>query len=457
MPQTKLEKQSLSAIFERIYGRRSAAMMAVLSRLADEGIRPIILNLPLCFTSAEVPNDLDLLLDPPGYNQALAVLGSIEFVRLPDGPDQSQSVLLRYLPQVGFVRVHLHRDLCYWGVCLVQYRVASSYCRAVEDVLVAGPILDYWVLLIEWFFRRKSHYRSRIEEVGNHLNQVPPSTELIEPSARGLARRVRMLWRANVAPTPWTSLRLVLTIGFRRPGLPAAVIGKAIRWARRWPLSARRGTVVFLMGVDGTGKTSLAEWIQENSRPGGPQVRVRYLGLKSTIVQCTRRRLTGRSAVEEVATQRSLSDDLRNRSKTPAGLFDLLVVGGYLMEYAIRSLLLLRVAAAANDLVVVDRGYYDKLAERHKPGNVLLYYLLPRPDLILMLKGDPGALYRRKPEIPNEKLSEMQDSLLDAAQWLRDKGVNVVTIDTTESDLPDVRASALSEIWRVVSDRGERR
>jgi thymidylate kinase len=211
----------------------------------------------------------------------------------------------------------------------------------------------------------------------------------------------------------------------------------------------RRGLFVYLMGIDGTGKTSLAKRLV-GSHKTGLIADYAYLGLKITLVQKVRSRLLGQNERERFDGQSGVADKLATKSSFLANLFNLVLTFFYIADYAARTYVTLRFIRCDNNLLVVDRGYYDKLTERQKWGNGLFYTLLPKPDLVIGLTGDIPTLYARKKEFEPEILAKMQIKMDQVWEFLANQNISFRRIDTTQND-PEKCVRLMNEkIWQAI-------
>jgi thymidylate kinase len=342
----------------------------------------------------------------------------------------------------GFARIHLHADFEHWGLYLTSYDKLVQLCDDFGAYFLPKRELDYWVMTSEWFFRKKPHYQDRLEQVASGLDDevLLQAADPLFDKYLSLLYRLDRLRRSGRNPTD----RLQLLTLFRelgpRFGLLRSVMSKA--WQRR-PLRGlvrRRGKLVFLMGVDGAGKTSSAESLVQDHRIGGLDCRCQYLGLKNTIVQQLKD--NGSGAVGDSPQSQvpaGLVDRLEQRSRLLGGLANLALSVLYAADYAFRIQRIRRLLGHPDRVVLVDRNYYDRLSGPRRLGDSLLYYMLPRPDLVIALTGAVEELSRRKPEYTPEALREMQTGLSTALAWLRTKNVPVAVIDTVKNDETAVR------------------
>lgn len=115
-------------------------------------------------------------------------------------------------------------------------------------------------------------------------------------------------------------------------------------------------------------------------------------------------------------------------------------------------------------LLLVERGWYDQVVDPRRyrlaataiPWVGRLGRVLPRPDVVLLLAGDPSALHARKPEIGAPEVRRQLQLWRDVAPLA---GRRVVEVDTVRCDPQSVAGAALAALgapgvddrsWRAV-------
>jgi thymidylate kinase len=215
----------------------------------------------------------------------------------------------------------------------------------------------------------------------------------------------------------------------------------------------RRGVLMFLMGVDGSGKTTLARVVSDQHEAGGVYCYYRYLGLKNTLVQRVRRLLKPNDSHQHDRGQQGVVGSLAESSSFLANLFNLAVSFVYIVEYWLRCVRLMKPLRRHNDVVIVDRTYLDKLADLDRWGNRLFFHLLPHPDIVVALHGRAEVLYDRKREFAVPVLIEMQKKLEIALSFLERRGVRLVRIDTTLKNVDEAATIVQQSLWRLLRSR----
>ncbi len=431
------ELTSQYELFERVFGNRTETLIAALTMINDRVVKPLVINLPRHFHDGRPSNDLDVVVPSTSYGESINALCSFGYHRLTNSPDPSQCILISGVGDRGIARVHLHADFQHWGLPLAMYDDMVSRCDDAGICLIPERILDYWILTTEWFFRKKSHYSGRLEQVASGLDEgeLERAGAALFPRYSSLVQRVDTLRRDGYAPTDRLQVATLLAEVGPRPRLLQTLLSKA--WQRR-PLSGlvrRRGKLVFLMGVDGTGKTSAAEGFVRQHEIGGLSATCSYLGLKETLLQ---RIKASPNRSEHTGPQSHIPegvvDRLERRSRLLAAFANLALSAVYLLDYAFRIQRIRLVLGDPDSVALVDRNYYDRLAGPRRLGDSLLYHFLPQPDLVIALTGAAEAIAQRKPEYTAGALREMQTALSLALAWLKGRQVPIAVIDTVKND-----------------------
>ncbi|MDH3892453.1 MAG: hypothetical protein OEV49_15405 [candidate division Zixibacteria bacterium] len=452
---TSVKQRQIEPILGACFGRRADTYLEALVGLKQAGIDFILINLPFHFQMQKTPSDLDLICDTEGYRRARHYLEAHGWFRLDRSPGSSQVVYVGYDSAKGLVRLHLHEHLRFFGVTWLTFEKAVNATYEVSGFRVAEAWLDYFVLHVEWFFRGKMDYPRRIDEVAARCDRP----NLIAMGKRLFGRsyvmieRLERLNRSQAHPTLWRRLRLVF-------GQPGSIGGASaymthrilvrLDWCFFW---RRRGLLVVIMGIDGSGKTTLAQQVAAQHDGGGLFCQYRYMGLKLSLVQRFRRLLRpGGDPRERYVGQRGIADSLAKRWTLLANMFNLLLSLFYILEYNAKCLFALAPIRNHNDLIIVDRTWLDKLMAAERWGNRLSFHLLPKPDLVIALHGDLTVFYKRAREFEVPVLSKMQAALNDALVYIEEHGIEVMRLDTVQHDLKESSRLVQEKIRGHISD-----
>ena len=453
---TSVKQRRIEPILDACFGNRADIYLDALEGLKQAGIDFILINLPFHFEMRKTPSDLDLLCDDEGYLRARSYLEEHGWLRLDRSPGTGQTVYVGYDHDKGLVRIHLHEHLQFFGVTWLTFDKAVFATFESRGVRVAEASLDYFLLHVEWFFKGKSDYPRRIDEVVSlcDMSTLVATGKRLFGENYVLIERLEQLNRLRAHPALGGRLRLVLG---RSGSTGRALVYMIYRFLARfdWLYFWRRtGTFVVVMGIDGSGKTTLAQEVAAQHDRGGLFCQYHYLGLKHSLVQRFRRLLRpGGDPRERYAGQRGIADSLAKRSTLLANMFNLVLSMFYILEYMLKCMFVLGPIRNHNDLIIVDRTWLDKLMEPNRWGNKLFFHLLPNPDFVVALHGDPKLLFERKEEYEVLVLESMQRKMDTALTFLENHGVRMLRIDTTQHSVEESTTLAQRGLWQLVYDK----
>lgn len=151
---TSVKQLQLESILDKCFGQRAVVYQDALADLKLAGINFILINLPFHFRMDKPPSDLDLLCNADGYLRARRYLEEHGWLRLDRCPGTGQVVYVGHGRDKGFVRIHLHENLQFFGTTWMTYERAAEYSFDEQGVRIADASLDYFILHLEW---RKSN------------------------------------------------------------------------------------------------------------------------------------------------------------------------------------------------------------------------------------------------------------------------------------------------------------
>jgi hypothetical protein len=206
------------------------------------------------------------------------------------------------------------------------------------------------------------------------------------------------------------------------------------------------GLVVLVAGPDGAGKSSVACRIVDEL--AGEATSVVHTHWRPGLLPHPRAIVGGRGA----------GDSTSPHARAPHGvLLSLCLLGYYWLDFFLGGWLRHRLIRRRGGLVVVERGWWDVGIDSRRyrlsvPPAVVraLGSLLPRPDLALVLHGDPHAVALRKGELVTAEVARQN------ALWRKTRaGRRQVVVDAAEPK-DAVLGRAVAAVRSTLARRGQR-
>jgi hypothetical protein len=225
----------------------------------------------------------------------------------------------------------------------------------------------------------------------------------------------------------------------RRWGTPERAAAILLRSSRRFAARVLRptGLTVVVVGPDGSGKSTVADGLPKTLeglfwRAGRWHWRPHLLPGPGQVLR------------------RPPGDSTRPHERDPHGaLVSSLLIGYYWLDFLLGGLLKIQVLRMRSGLAVIERGWWDMIVDRRRyrlnaptPLVRAMGWILPRPDLVVVLESSPDVLMSRKSEISEGELSRQQ-SLWRSALPSNVRSAVIDSSASLDSVLRQVRATVV--------------
>lgn len=392
----------------------------------------------------EPSGDLDLVVSSGEVwiiQERLRELGYLKYRSVNSG----QEMWMKLIPGGGFAQIHLYSDVRYFGRKLAGREELAS-------------IEPEALFLAELFY--KNTYSERAKRKHERLTRCEKRTSgyRLHPRIAAAAERARLHLLEEGRRAPLGSVRHAFEV-FRVNGI--AAIGQfGTRALRRvWKLLGRGDDfVIFLMGADGTGKTTAADLVFESLAEGGPYTRRVYLGLRHSWVNGIREAAARAAKRGSYNAERADSKVSTARFPARCGGYALIMGCAYWFEWILRfawGISFRRVVAPT--VWLVDRCYLDALLHYDHPiPRTLFLRFGPRPSAVLALRGDSAKVAARKGEISAERTAELMARYDALFAELSSSGWRLDTIDTSMCEPGAVAARILAIVAKHLHDVSHR-
>ncbi len=455
--------ETVSTVGSHEPARLSRLLNDLFSRLDRMGISYCILRdyegLP-----DRIGNDLDLLVHPAdvaSFRVCLLDAAAATGWQLLKNPERFRFRSYWLAADGGREVVHFDVwDLHHWkGICFApndaflkkrirfkQFYIIDPDTQAgsciIKDLIQNGAVKDKYKLYIQEYAQTHS------EQIVALLQRT-----LGKKMARWLTHETaRAAWDTIDAKASAVRRKLVLHAFLKNPLLP--VFGfAAFLWGHLFACLARpSGMFVVLVGPDGSGKSTVADKLQETLKDlfKGSRYFHGQFGLlpQLKVFKNIFLRLLGRTPPlpPPPGTFEAHNSPTHSLPRTLVYLFY------YALDYCL-GYGVVRRAQARGEMIIFDRYFYDWFIQGYY-GNTpqwllpLFKAVLPRPDLVIYLSNSPQTIHQRKPELTVEQIEQQSRK----CRWIVE---NMSYAQTVSTDPPpeEVAQEIAARIVKIMAGR----
>jgi dTMP kinase len=206
----------------------------------------------------------------------------------------------------------------------------------------------------------------------------------------------------------------------------------------------KRKLIVYFAGIDGSGKTTVAESLCDSLRDNGLSCKYLWCGWRGF----------ESPLLKPIALRIKKTLATRGEAEKAEEAHNTLPLFGYLtwLDYFVRVYPDVLTSLLTNDIVVVDRYVYDVMAGLTGPDKEVsrflfaLFKLFPRPSIVFFISVPLEVAYHRKDDIPSiDFLRQVEQKNLN---MLAECSAQVVMLDGTRSE-NELRDRALAITRRL--------
>lgn len=219
----------------------------------------------------------------------------------------------------------------------------------------------------------------------------------------------------------------------------------------------RKGKLICIMGIDGSGKTTLSKSIIKEI--SGKKIKVEYRwgkfesGLFKILIM-----IKNKLVVHESDLTKNYEESLElKKSIFSKGMFSSIYEQFVLIDYIFQMYLKISLPLKMGKTIVCDRYVYDTVVDLGKDLSYSreaiirridqLFAFLPPPDILFYIDVPEDVSMARKNDIPSiQFLRDKKKLYLEIRAYLEGK-VDVIVLDGTLTK-EEIESSALSEIGR---------
>lgn len=409
-----------------IYKDKYPYYLDVLNEFLNRDIDFVFLNY---IFPDDKPGDLDIMVNRCDKNKIESIL-NLQGFEFYTNFNTNQILWNKYVENTGFIQFHL-----YFGL----YFMDNMFFKKIPNLI--GKNYDnefqFFVFLVESFFRsqfKMDVYKNYLEI--SSLSRLHDFIELYSPKSKNFIDNVNLIYTKDKKKELLSVGKLGFSAFFN---FSTFFIQKLISKYRR--IANKDDALVFVIGVDGAGKSTLIKNICNVLSKGGFFPNVYYFGLRKSVFY-----FLG-NLIKKNKNNREFSNDKFERT-TNFSLFKFLKLFLYWIEYNFKILIkIYLIPNSAKTVHILDRSFLDIIY--FNPSNFakklfLQYSFLP--SKVILVTANSEVVFERNQEY---SIDIIQDKINFYNQIIEDYKllkIDTKIIDTTLNNLKKSKFDAVNFI-----------
>lgn len=415
----------------KIYDSKAIYYNEIIEKFNKKNVNYILLN--FIFPDNN-PGDLDIMVNLNEKDVIETILKNSGFSYYTKF-NTNQLLWNKYIEDVGFVQFHL-----YFGLSFMN----QVFFKKIPDLSNKNfdNEFQFFVFLVESFFRdkfKKDIFLNYLKVTS--FQKLYDFQSLYSPKSRKFIDNVILSYENKTKPSKLKTFCFLGFFSFFK--LFGFYFQKIIKKISRY--GNKSDEIVFVIGVDGAGKSTLIKNIHNILSKGGIFPKLYYFGLrKSFFYQITR----VKKNKKQLNNNHEINFKIKSKSTKKINSITIFKILIYWIEYNI--LLLKRtylMPNSAKTIYIFDRSFIDLIY--YHPNNftekLFLKYSFS-PTKLILITGQAELLHQRKNEYSMEVLKDkikFYNSLVAKYKTLK---LNTLTIDSSISNEVECKFIALNFI-----------
>ena len=408
----------------KIYDSKAIFYYEIIQEFDKNEINYVLLNF---IYPDQNPGDLDIMVNKNEKNRIELILKKFNFSCYTEF-NTDQFLWHKYIQNIGFVQFHL-----YFGLSFMN-QVFFKKIPKIENI-ASNNEFHFFVFLVESFFRntlKKDIYTNFLKSSSSA--QLFKFVDHYSPKSKKFIESILVYYKKNSLDHKLKSYFYLDDCSFFK--LFRYYLNKIkCKFLRIGNKSDKK---IFIIGVDGSGKSSLINNMNKVLSKGGVFSKLFYFGLKGSFLNKISLKLKKNKII-------SISNS-NNLGYTNLNVIKFLKISLYWIEYNILFFLYVYLNPnSSKTIYIFDRSYIDLIY--YHPFTLTEKLFLNYsffPSKVILLSGNAKNIYRRKQDYSIEALKHQSNFYKKIINKYSSLKVETKTIDSTINNENECNFKAIS-------------